>query len=208
MRGAELPTLSLLQLTAYLKSLQAHSSEDPKPEQSRLAIEVSDDRLRAAGANPDEWLMYSGSYNGWRHTSLTEIAPPNVSQMSMRWVKQFDISSSNIKEATPLVIDGVIFMVPDVGHVVALEAKTIMIWEYKQNVPRNLPIPDFGPVDRELAALGGCASLGKLDGYLVALDANTGRVVWQTLVARPPTTLQSTGPLVVNHSVIVGSPRS
>ena len=205
MRSAELPTLSLLQLTAYLKSLQADSSEDPKPEKPRLAIQVSDDRLRAAGSNPDEWLMYSGSYNGWRHTSLAEITPPNVSQMSMRWVKQFDISNSSI-EATPLVIDGVIFMVPDVGHVVALEAKTgAVIWEYKQNVPRNLPIPDFGPVNRGLAALGSTLFLGKLDGYLVALNANNGKVVWQTLVASPADNFTINGaPLVVNHSVVVG----
>jgi alcohol dehydrogenase (cytochrome c) len=205
MRSAELPTLSLLQLTAYLKSLQAVSSEDPKPEKPRLAIQVSDDRLRAAGSNPDEWLMYSGSYNGWRHTSLAEITPPHVSQTSMRWVKQFDISNSSI-EATPLVIDGVIFMVPDVGHVVALEAKTgAVIWEYKQNVPRNLPIPDFGPVNRGLAALGSTLFLGKLDGYLVALNANNGKVVWQTLVASPADNFTINGaPLVVNHSVVVG----
>ena len=84
---------------------------------------MSNERLLAAGTNPDEWLTYSGSYNGWRHTALAEITPANVAHLSMRWVKQFDIDSQNI-EATPLVIDGTIFTVADPGHVLALDAKT------------------------------------------------------------------------------------
>ena len=84
--------------------------------------------------------MYSGSYNGWRHTSLAEITPANVAQLNMRWVKQFDINDPNI-EATPLVIDGTIFTVMDPGHVFALDAKTgATIWEYRRPIPSGLPI--------------------------------------------------------------------
>ena len=97
-----------------MKALQAQSAEDHKSETARLAIQVSDERLQAAGTNTDEWLTYSGSYNGWRHTSLAEITPANVAQLRVRWIKQFDITGANI-EATPLVIDGTIFMVADAG---------------------------------------------------------------------------------------------
>src|ERR1700730_5651598 len=116
MPRAGLPVSELWQVTAHVKMLQAHSSEDHKPKASPLAIHVSNERLRGAGTNPDEWLMYSGSYNGWRHTSLAEITPANVAQLRIRWIKQFDITGTII-EATPLVIDGVIFMVAEPGHV-------------------------------------------------------------------------------------------
>ncbi len=79
--------------------------------------------MQTAGKNTDEWLTYSGSYDGWRHTSLAEITPANVAQLRARWIKQFDISQQNI-EATPLVVDGVIFFAADAGNVLALNAKT------------------------------------------------------------------------------------
>ena len=204
MPSAGLPLRDLLQVTAYLKMLQAHLSEDHKPEASRLAIQVSSERLQAAGTNPDEWLTYSGSYNGWRHTSLAEITPANVAQVRMRWVKQFDITDPVI-EATPLVIDGVIFMPADPGHVLALDAKTgDVIWEYKRPIPADLPL-GYGRLNRGLAVHGSTLFFGSLDGYLVAINANDGKVIWQTLVVSPPGGYSITGaPLVVNRSVIVG----
>ena len=204
MPSAGLPLRDLLQVTAYLKMLQAHLSEDHKPEASRLAIQVSSERLQAAGTNPEEWLTYSGSYNGWRHTSLAEITPANVAQLRIRWVKQFDITDPAI-EATPLVIDGVIFMPADPGHVLALDAKTgDVIWEYKRPIPADLPL-GYGRLNRGLAVHGSTLFFGSLDGYLVAINANDGKVIWQTLVVSPPGGYSITGaPLVVNRSVIVG----
>src|SRR5208283_2930204 len=204
MPSAGLPLRDLLQVTAYLKMLQAHLSEDHKPEASRLAIQVSSERLQAAGTNPDEWLTYSGSYNGWRHTSLAEITPANVAQLRIRWVKQFDITDPAI-EATPLVIDGVIFMPADPGHVLALDAKTgDVIWEYKRPIPADLPL-GYGRLNQGLAVHGSTLFFGSLDGYLVAINASDGKVIWQTLVVSPPGGYSITGaPLVVNRSVIVG----
>jgi glucose dehydrogenase len=83
----------------------------------------------AAAADTSEWPTYSGSYNGWRHTSLAEITPTNAAQLRIRWIKQFDIKESNI-ETTPLVIDRIIFMTADARHVLALDAKSgELIWE-------------------------------------------------------------------------------
>ena len=126
--------------------LQAHLAEDHKPEMPRLAIRVSDKRLQTAGSRTDEWLTYSGSYNGWRHTLLTEITPANVARLRLRWVKQFNIIDQNI-EATPLVIDGTIFIAPDAGHILALDAKTGQeIWQYTRPIPTGLPL-EFGLVN-------------------------------------------------------------
>jgi alcohol dehydrogenase (cytochrome c) len=204
MPSAVLPLRELLQVTAHVKMLQAHLSEDHKAEASRLAIQVSNERLQTAGTNTDEWLTYSGSYNGWRHTALAEITPANVVQLRIRWIKQFDINDPNI-EATPLVIDGVIFMVADPGHVLALDAKTgDVIWEYRRPIPADLPLC-CGRVNRGLAVHGSTIFFGSLDGYLVAINAQDGKVIWQTLVASPSGGYSSTGaPLVVNSSVVVG----
>ena len=140
MQSVGLTLLERLQVISHLKTLQRQQSEPPGPRASPLAIQVSNERLLAAGTNPDEWLMYSGSYNGWRHAPTAEISPANVAQLNMRWVAQFDINNANI-EATPLVIDGTIFTTLDAGHVIALDAKTgATIWEYKRPVPPGLPI--------------------------------------------------------------------
>lgn len=204
MPRAALPTHEVLQVIAYLRVLQAHSAENNKPSASPLNIQVSGDQLRAGGVNTAEWLTYSGSYNGWRHKPLTQITPSNVAKLRIRWIKQFDIKDPNI-EATPLVVDGVIFMTTDAGHVLALDAKTgDLIWEYERPIPPNLPL-EYGPVNRGLAIHGNALFLGSLDGYLVAINANDGKLMWQTQVAKPSDGYSMTGaPLVANHSVLVG----
>ncbi len=203
MQSAGLTAFGRLQVIAYLRTLKADSSEDRKPGTPPLAIQVSNERLQAAGTNPDEWLTYSGSYNGWRHTSLSEITPANAAQLNMRWVTQFDIDDPNI-EATPLVIDGTIFMSTDPGHVFAIYAKTgAVIWEYKRTIPAHPSALDTG--NRGLAVRGGTLFFCSLDGYLVAINANDGKVIWQTLVASASDGYAITGaPLVVDRSVVVG----
>jgi len=204
MPSAGLSPPELLQVTAHVKTLQSHLSEDHKAEASSLAIQVSSERLQAAEAYPNEWLMYSGSYNGWRHTSLAEITPANVAQLRIQWIKQFD-GNDPLIEATPLVIGGVIFMVAPFSNVLALDAKTgDVIWEYKQPIPADLPLC-CGRVNRGLAVHGSTIFYGSPDGRLVAINANNGKVIWQRLVASPSAGYSITGaPLVINHSVVVG----
>ena len=204
MPSADLPLRELMQVTAAVRMLQLHSSEDQNSGASRLAIQVSSERLQAAGTNPDEWLTYSGSYNGWRHTSLAEITPANVAQLKLRWIKQFDTNDPYI-EATPLVIDGVVFMTVPASNVLALDAKTgDVLWEYDRPIPDDLPLSG-ARVNRGLAVNRSTLFLGSLDGYLVAINANDGKVIWQTLVASPSDGYSITGaPLVVNNSVVVG----
>jgi alcohol dehydrogenase (cytochrome c) len=205
MPSAGLSLRELLQVAAHLKMLQAHSSVDDEPQAPRLVIQVSSERLRNAGTKTDEWLTYSGSYNGWRHTSLAEVTPANVAQLRIRWIKQFDIDDPQI-EATPLVIDGVIFISADAGHVLALDAKTgDVIWEYKRPIPADLEL-ECGHANRGLAVYGSTIFFGSLDGYLVAFNANDGKVIWQTMVTSPPGGYSITGaPLVINRSVVVAT---
>ncbi len=203
MQSVGLTLRERLQVISHLRSLQSQTSEKHDLKASRLDTQVSSERLLASGIIPDDWLMYSGSYNGFRHTSLAEITPANVAQLNMLWVRQFDIDKPNI-EATPLVINGIIFTVLDPSHVLALDAKTgAVIWEYNRPIPPRLPIEY--PVSRGLAVQDNRLFFGSLDGYLVAINANDGKVIWQTLVAKSSDAYTITAaPLVVNHSVVIG----
>ena len=204
MPSSGLPLDEILQVVANVQTLRGDLPEDHTAKAVRSNIQVSTERLRTAGANPDEWLMYSGSYNGWRHTSLAEITPANVAQLRLRWIRQFDSAEDKV-EATPLVIGGVIFMVASVSSVLALDAKTgNVIWEYKRAIPANVPFC-CGRVNRGLAAFGNMLFFGSPDGYLVAINADNGKVTWETLVASSSSSYSITGaPLVVNHHVVVG----
>ncbi len=204
MPAADLPVRTLLPVIAYVRRLQTQSAEGQTAETPRPAIRVSDERLLAAGTRTDEWLTYSGSYNGWRHTSLAEVTPANVARLQVRWIKQFDITDQNI-EATPLVIDGMIFIAADGAHVLALDAKTgHKIWQYSRPVPADLPL-EAGLANRGLAVHGGTLFFGSPDGYLIAINAGDGKLIWQKPVASSADGYSISGaPLVVNHSVIVG----
>jgi alcohol dehydrogenase (cytochrome c) len=204
MPSAGLSIIQLLQVTAHVKSLQANVQEARRAGTPSSAIQVSSEDLQAAGTRPDEWLMYSGSYNGWRRSPLAQITPANVGSLRARWIKQFDSNDPYI-EATPLTIGGTIFMVAPASTVSALDAKTgETIWEYKRNIPTDLPLC-CGRNNRGLAAYGHAVFLGTLDGYLVAIDASNGKVIWQTLVASSADGYSITGaPLAVNGSIVVG----
>jgi alcohol dehydrogenase (cytochrome c) len=204
MQRIDLPPRDLLQIVAYVTSLRARSATAAKSGAPRLSIDISNEWLQAAATKTDEWLTYSGSYDGMRHTPLDQITPANVANLRIRWMKQFDIADADI-EATSLVIDGVVFFVPEAMHVVALKARTgDVIWEYKNPVPPDLPL-GYGQVNRGLAVYGSTLFLGGLDGHLVALNANDGTVLWQTLVASASDGYTITAaPLVVDHSVVIG----
>jgi len=190
-------------VVSYLRTLQFHSGNNDD-EASSLNIHVTSEQIKKTSDNPGEWLSYSGSLSGWRYSSLSEITPANVSQLRLRWVHQFTFSEPKF-ESTPLVVNDTIFITEPPATVVALDAKTgEVIWEYARPIPVDLPI-ETGRVNRGLAILDNSLFFGCLDGYLIAIDANTGKVKWQTRVARSSDGYSLTGaPLVVNHSVVIG----
>jgi alcohol dehydrogenase (cytochrome c) len=203
MEPANLTPLERWQVVNHIRTLQSGDSIAVS-ERTYLDIQVSSERLRAAGSRTDEWLTYSGSLDGRRFASSTEITPANVSQLRVRWIRQFDTNDAKI-EATPLVVDGVVFITVPPSDVYALDATSgRTIWTYSRNIPVDLPLC-CGRVNRGLAILDHVLFHGSLDGYLVAIDANNGRAIWQTKVANPAKGYTLTGaPLVANRSVIVG----
>src|SRR5688572_24452494 len=172
---------------------------------------VTFDRILRADSEPQNWLTYSGNVLGHRHSRLTQITPSNVKDLQMAWIWQSQSAPGGF-QATPLVVDGVMYTVQAPNDVVALEAATgRVIWTYS-----HTPIPTSrvaGHIsNRGLAILGDRLFMGTLDAHLIAIDAYSGRMIWDTPVANPTDPLCQLGrcygithaPLIVKDKVIVG----
>jgi alcohol dehydrogenase (cytochrome c) len=193
------------QVVGFVRSLQLRSShqEGGARRGPDAEINVTADRVLAAGSRTDEWITYSGSLDGRRYSKLAEVSRANVAQLKLRWVQQLD-STEPVFEATPLVINGVMFTTTPPSSVVALDARTgDVLWRYRRDVPDSVGVC-CGRVNRGLAVLGSSLFLGTLDGYLVSLDANNGAVKWQIPVATSQGYSITGAPLIVNDTVIVG----
>ncbi len=87
-----------------------------------LNAQVTDERLLHADQEPQNWLTYSGIYSSQRYSTLRQITPANVKNLQMQWVFQAD--SLDKMEATPIVVDGVMYVTEAPNNVVALDART------------------------------------------------------------------------------------
>ena len=193
------------QVVGFLRTLQSTGSKQSREQLPLKDIQVSSEQILNAASRTDQWLTYSGSLDGHRHSTLSEITPANVSRLRLRWIHQFDTTESAKYEATPIVTDGVVFTTEPPANVVALDAATGAVrWRYSRAMPNRLPVC-CSRTNRGLALLGNTLFLGSLDCYLIAINANTGSVMWQTEVCKPADGFTMTGaPLIVNESVVVG----
>src|SRR5581483_5338141 len=83
-----------------------------------LYAQVTYERLLQAPSEPNNWLTYSGSYRGWRHSALDQITRANVGNLRVAWVKQ--MPTSHRIEATPIVVDGIMYVSEPPSNVFAL----------------------------------------------------------------------------------------
>ena len=167
---------------------------------------VTSARIQASAKEPQNWLTYSGSYNGQRFTTLEQITPANVKNLNLEWVFQVrSLGAADKFEATPIVVDGIMYTVSPPNDVVALDAITgRQFWRYNHTVAQEAR-PCCGRVNRGVAILGNSLFLGTLDGRVVALNAKTGEVQWNVAIDRPEAGYALTvAPLVVKDKVIVG----
>ena len=164
---------------------------------------VSYERLLEAAGEPQNWLTYSGTYHSQRHSQLSQITPANVENLEQQWAYQTAVMGP--WQATPLVVDGVMYLTQRPNDVVALDAKTgRAFWVYQ-----HIPSPDqkacCGSNNRGLAILGDTLFLATLDARLVAINATTGRPLWDVVVGDIEAAYSLTlAPLVVKDKVIIG----
>ncbi len=154
--------------------------------------------------NPARWLTYSGDYTGQRHSPLTEITAANAAHLVPLWTFQTGAVAGKF-EATPIVIDGVIYISGPLDHVWAIDGATgRQLWHYQRLVPSGV-LPCCGMVNRGLAVYQDRLYLETLDAHLVALTAKDGKVVFDVVMEDFQKGYAATGaPIVVGGKVIVG----
>jgi len=170
---------------------------------SALNAQVTFDRILHADKEPQNWLTYSGTTLGQRYSTLKQITPDNVKDLTMQWA--FQARSTEKFESTPLVVDGMMYVTQAPNDVVALDAATGEIkWLYSYAVSRDAR-PCCGRINRGLAILGNTLYMGTIDAHLVALDAHDGKVLWDTEVAKATSGYALThAPLIIKDKVVMG----
>ena len=171
-----------------------------------LQAQVSFERILRGNQEPQNWLTYSGSVLSQRHSQLTEITPANVKSLEQQWL--FQAQSLEKFEATPLVLDGVMYTVQAPNDIVALDAVSGRVFWMYRYTPSPQARPCCGRVNRGVAILGETLFMATIDGHLVAVDAKAGRQIWNVAVvdARPEAGYAFTvAPLVVKDKVIIGT---
>ncbi|MEJ1961127.1 MAG: PQQ-dependent dehydrogenase, methanol/ethanol family [Gammaproteobacteria bacterium] len=167
------------------------------------SAQVTPEQLLSPDTQPANWLSYSRDYGNQRHSPLNQINASNVGNLKQQWVWQ---SRSLEKfEATPLVVNGVLYTVQAPNDVVALDAVTGRIfWTYSHQ-----PSPArtcCGRVNRGLAILGDTLFMGTVDAHLLAIDAKNGTLLWDAPVADAAAQYSITmPPLVVRDKVYIGT---
>jgi alcohol dehydrogenase (cytochrome c) len=147
-------------------------------------------------ADPNHWLHYSGQYHAQRHTLLNQIHTGNVKNLVPAWI--YHVRGANRLESVPIFVDGVLY-VSQTNEVHALDGRTGRpIWDYRRQARQRGP-------NRGIAVYGNKVYMGTADAYLVALDARTGSLLWESKIAEASEGYWSpAAPLVIKDKVIAG----
>ncbi len=203
MAASGLEDREIWSVLAYVRQLHPSAARDtgPPPVDFRP---VTPSMLLDAGQTPENWLTYSGAYNGQRFSRLDEVTPDNVSRVSVRWIHQFS-GSEPIQESSPIVVDGVMFLTesPNVLH--ALDAATGEVyWTYRHRLPDDIIIC-CGNVNRGVAIWQDRIIMGTLDSQGLAVDGRTGKRLWlEPMHDYREGSSISAAPLVVRDTVLFG----
>ena len=164
------------------------------------------DQTLINAAPADAWLTHGLDYAETRASPLRGITKRNVGQLGLAWY--FDTGTRRGLEATPLVIDGIIYSTLDWSEVIANDARTgELLWRFDPQVPRAWGAHACcDVVNRGLAAWGDALYLGALDGRLIALKRGTGEVIWEVMTIDPDHPYTITGaPRAVNGKIVIGN---
>ena len=181
---------------------QGQRGGGPQPEAP--AINVPFDRILKSKQEPQNWLTYGGALTSQRYSELNQINTTNAKDLELKWV--FQSRSLEKHEVTPLVVDGTMYTVQGINDIVALNAATgKTIWTYSHK-PDPAARNCCGKLTRGLAVLDGKLFLAAFDARMIAIDAKTGKELWNTEAADPKQGYAFThAPLVVKDKVIAGT---
>lgn len=167
---------------------------------------IGADQLIAAGDDNANWITHGRTYDEQRFSPLDSINLDTVGDLGLAW--SADMDTARGQEATPLVIDGKIYITTAWSKVKAFDAATgASLWEYDPEVPGETGVKACcDVVNRGLAAWGDRLFLGTLDGRLIALDRDTGEEIWSEVTVDQSKAYTITGaPRVIDGKVLIGN---
>jgi quinohemoprotein ethanol dehydrogenase len=143
--------------------------------QGRLAANVDAARLANAASDADNWMTHGRTYAEERYSPLDQINENNVDRLGLAWY--WKGGSTMGTEATPLVVDGVLYSTSTWNLLHAIDAATgEELWTYDPKLDRDwIRYTCCGTANRGVAVWEGRVYFGTIDGRLVAVDAATGR---------------------------------
>lgn len=176
--------------------------------QAKKAGNVTVSRIIAAEkSNDGNWLAHGRTFNEQRFSPLKQINEQNVAQLGLAWHYKLDIDRG--VEATPIVVDGVMYTTGAFSIVYALDARNgMLLWKYDPKVNREAATyACCDVVNRGVAVLEGKVYVATLDGYLDALDASSGKLDWRvdTLVDRARPYTITGAPRIAGRNIVIGN---
>ena len=198
-----------LALVAAL-SCQTTFAAPPKGSPEHIAAvtgNIDERAVRSNAARTADWPAYGLDYAETRHSKLAEINAGNVGKLGLAWT--YNLESTRGVEATPLVVDGIMYVTASWSVVHAVDVRTgKRLWSYDPKVPREYAQKGCcDVVNRGVALYKGKVFVGTFDGRLVALDAATGKPVWEkdTVEDRSRPYTVTGAPRVIKGKVIIGN---
>ena len=193
-------------VAAALPMLLAPAPVGAQDESSASFIPVTDAMLEDPA--PGDWLSWRRTPDGWGYSPLDQIDRDNVGTLRMVWSRGLTAGS---QEGTPLAYDGVLYM-PNPGDVIqAIDAVTgDLVWEYRRESPDDVEEYVGGlTTNRNIAIYGRHIIDTSVDNHVFALDAETGRLAWETAILdyRTNPARHSSGPIVAGGKVVSGRSR-
>ena len=155
----------------------------------------------------DDWPTIGGDAGKSHHSRLTDITPQNIATLGLAWLA--DLGTNRVLEATPLVIDGVMYTSGVAGRAYAFDAASGKeLWRFEPHVDMQVNrTVCCDMANRGVAVARGKVFVSALDGWMYALDAKTGAVLWKTdAVVDRNRGYSSTGaPEVAGNVVVIGN---
>ena len=167
---------------------------------------VNEDSIIESKNDSQEWLSHGRTYDEQRFSELNQITSENIDRLGIQWFA--DLDSNRGHEATPIVSDGVMFTTGAWSVVYAHNALSgELLWKYDPRVPKEKAyFVCCDVVNRGVAIWEGKIFFGTLDGRLIALDAKTGSLLWETMTVDDSKPYSITGaPRIIKDKVIIGN---
>lgn len=153
---------------------------------------------------PEDWPMFRRSYDGWGYSPLDQVNKSNVANLQFVWSAPI---APGPLESAPIAVDGVIYLAQPNDIIQAINGKTgDLIWQYRRELPDDVDEVKFPvqPASRNLAFYQDRVYIATSDAYVMALEAKTGKIAWETQAGDYLETTHAAGPIVVGGKVITG----